>query len=211
MDLLYINKIPELNYENEVTKKIVLKIIHKLDKQQKEESRNTNFYNRSKIINFFSEAELLFKYHDIEKKGELDIKLFPKMARQLKQIYDIRDIKRFEKEMKTKKLSKMNLPMFLTLLKRKLFQTIDDDETFKKYFDVLDMNKNKKINLDQLKMYLGLVGDKISHEEINSFISYYVENNKKLIQNDLTLDDKNLPTEIGLTVYKDILTYFKNF
>ncbi|CRH03083.1 conserved Plasmodium protein, unknown function [Plasmodium relictum] len=210
MDSLYINKIPELNYEHEVTKKIVLKIINKLD-EQKDQSQNTNFYNRHKIINFFSEAELLFKYYDNEKKGELDIKLFPKMARQLKQIYDIRDIKKFEKEMKIKKINKMNLPMFLTLLKRKLFQTIDDDMVFNKNFDILDMNKNKKINLNQLRMYLSLVGDKISKEEFNSFISFYMENNKKLIENELTLDDKKLPTEIGPTYYKDILTYFKYF
>lgn len=94
-------------------------------------------------MKYFFEAELIFKYYDIGNSGKVDINAFPKMARSLKQIYDSKDIKKFEKEMKVKKITKMTLPIFLTLLKRKLFQVIDFEETFQKHFNILDMEKKK--------------------------------------------------------------------
>ncbi|KAI4840932.1 EF hand domain-containing protein [Plasmodium brasilianum] len=198
----------EFNYEYDITKKIVSKILNKLNKEQGISS-GTKDYNRSKIVKYFFEAELLFKYHDMNKSGELDIKLFPQMARQLKQIYDIRDIKKFEKEMQFKKINKMSLPMFLTLLKRRLFKTIDENETFQKYFHVLDMDKKNKIDVNKLKSFLSLIGDKVSAENFDFFFKYNITNNDKLKEEDIIMDDKNNPTEISADAYRDMLTYYK--
>ncbi|SCA48242.1 conserved Plasmodium protein, unknown function [Plasmodium ovale] len=203
----------ELKYENEITKKIVWKILNTVNEKEVL-SPDRAEYNRycfaNKIVNFFAEAELLFKYHDMNKSGELDIQLFPKMARQLKQIYDPRDITKFEKEMHIKKIKKMNLPIFLTLLKRRLFQVIDADSVFQKHFDILDMNKENKIELETLKTYLSLVGDKINLENFNFFLTYNITKNGMLKEGvDILLNDQKKPTHISLDAYREMLTFFK--
>ncbi|EAA17850.1 hypothetical protein [Plasmodium yoelii yoelii] len=166
---------------------------------------------KNKIVKYFSEAELLFKYYDVGRLGEVDINLFPKMARTLKQIYDWNDVKKFEKEMKIKKINKMTLPIFLTLLKRKLFQVIDFEETFQKHFNILDMEKKKKINIEKLKNFVGSIGDKISSENFDFFIKYNMENNDKIVKDNIIFNQNNNPTDIPFDVYKEVLTFYKSF
>ncbi|SBT30687.1 conserved Plasmodium protein, unknown function [Plasmodium ovale wallikeri] len=219
----------ELKYENEITKKIVWKILNTVNEKEvlsPDRAEYNRYFDlcriashehlsfpifRNKIVNFFAEAELLFKYHDMNKSGELDIQLFPQMARQLKQIYDPRDITKFKKEMHIKKIKKMNLPIFLTLLKRRLFQVIDADSVFQKHFEILDMNKENKIELETLKTYLSLVGDKINLENFNFFLNYNITKNGMLKEgvDDILLSDQKKPTHISLDAYREMLTLFK--
>lgn len=162
-------------------------------------------------MKYFFEAELIFKYYDIGNSGKVDINAFPKMARSLKQIYDSKDIKKFEKEMKVKKITKMTLPIFLTLLKRKLFQVIDFEETFQKHFNILDMEKKKNINIEKLKKFVGVIGDKISPENFDFFIKYNIQNNDKIAKDNIIFNKNNNPTDISFDVYKEILTFYKSF
>ncbi|VTZ66833.1 EF hand domain-containing protein, putative [Plasmodium chabaudi chabaudi] len=200
----------ELAYEHEVTKKIVYKIINNMNSKN-DVTLERMQHTRNKIVKYFFEAELLFKYYDIGKTGEIDVSLFPQMARTLKQIYDAEDIKRFEKEMGVKKINKMTLPIFLTLLKRKLFQVIDFDETFQKHFNILDMEKKKNINLEKLKGFVGSIGDKISPEQFDFFIKYNMKNNDKIIKDGIIFDKSNNPTNVPFDAYKEMLTFYKSF
>ncbi|GAW79114.1 hypothetical protein, conserved [Plasmodium gonderi] len=214
MDLAFYNNDKyKLNYENEVTNKIVRKILSSFEENKQGQSTNTYNYSRKKIVDYFFEAESLFTQYDIAKSGEIDIKLFPKMARQLKQIYDARDVQKFEKEMNIKKLYKMNLAMFLTLLKRKLFQAIDDDQTFDKHFNVLDVHKKNALDLNVLKTYLGLVGDKVSPEDFDFFIKFNKDGSVMSAKSEggSTSFDENLdPTlEINADQYRDMLTCYR--
>ncbi|KEG00677.1 conserved Plasmodium protein, unknown function [Plasmodium vinckei vinckei] len=200
----------ELAYENEVTKKIVYKILNNMNCKN-DMTLERMQHNRNKIVKYFFEAELLFKYYDIKKTGEIDISLFPPMARTLKQIYDAEDIKKFEKEMNVKKMNKMTLPIFLTLLKRKLFQVIDFDETFQKHFNILDMEKKQNINLERLKTFVGAIGDKLSPEQFDFFIKYNIKNNDKIIKDGIIFDKNNNPTNVPFDAYKEMLTFYKSF
>ncbi|CAD2096122.1 hypothetical protein YYG_04540 [Plasmodium vinckei petteri] len=200
----------ELEYEHEVTKKIVYKILNNMNSKN-DITLERMQHTRNKVVKYFLEAELLFKYYDIEKTGEIDISLFPPMARTLKQIYDAEDIKKFEKEMDVKKISKMTLPIFLTLLKRKLFQVIDFEETFQKHFNILDMEKKKNINLEKLKSFVGAIGDKISPEHFDFFIKYNMKNNDKIIKDGIIFDKNNNPTNVPFDAYKEMLTFYKSF
>ncbi|ETB60659.1 hypothetical protein YYC_02282 [Plasmodium yoelii 17X] len=204
------NNYDSMGYENEVTKKIVWKILNNMN-DQNDLTLERIQQTRNKIVKYFSEAELLFKYYDVGNLGEVDINLFPKMARTLKQIYDWNDVKKFEKEMKIKKINKMTLPIFLTLLKRKLFQVIDFEETFQKHFNILDMEKKKKINIEKLKNFVGSIGDKISSENFDFFIKYNMENNDKIVKDNIIFNQNNNPTDIPFDVYKEVLTFYKSF
>ncbi|CDU16099.1 EF hand domain-containing protein, putative [Plasmodium yoelii] len=204
------NNYDSMGYENEVTKKIVWKILNNMN-DQNDLTLERIQQTRNKIVKYFSEAELLFKYYDVGRLGEVDINLFPKMARTLKQIYDWNDVKKFEKEMKIKKINKMTLPIFLTLLKRKLFQVIDFEETFQKHFNILDMEKKKKINIEKLKNFVGSIGDKISSENFDFFIKYNMENNDKIVKDNIIFNQNNNPTDIPFDVYKEVLTFYKSF
>ncbi|ANQ05921.1 Uncharacterized protein PCOAH_00003240 [Plasmodium coatneyi] len=206
MDLaFYNNNKYTLNYQNEVTKKIVRKILNKLGENKQGESPGTVDYSRKKIVDYFAEAEQLFTLHDLSQSGELDINLFPQMARQLKQVYDAPEVRKFKKEMNIKKIQKMNLPMFLTLLKRKLFQVIDADETFDKHFNVLDMQKKNAVDLDVLRTYLGLVGDKVSPEDFDFFVKCNTEGDAVPPS-----DDPNGLLAITAKQYRDMLTCYQH-
>ncbi|EUD65293.1 hypothetical protein C922_04236 [Plasmodium inui San Antonio 1] len=208
MDLaFYNNNKYTLNYQNEVTKKIVRKILKGLCENKQGKSPGTVDYSRKKIVDYFAEAELLFTLHDLSQSGEVEIELFPQMARQLKQVYDAPQVWKFKKEMNVKKIHKMNLPMFLTLLKRKLFQVIDADETFDKHFNVLDMQKKNTVDLDVLRTYLGLVGDKISPEDFDFFVKYNTEGKRGAIP---PSDDPTRSLAITAGEYRDMLTCYQH-
>ncbi|KJP89195.1 hypothetical protein AK88_01073 [Plasmodium fragile] len=206
MDLaFYNNNKYTLNYQNEVTKKIVRKILNRLGENKQGESPGTVDYSRKKIVDYFAEAEVLFTLHDLSKSGEIDINLFPQMARQLKQVYDAPQVRKFKKEMDIKKIHKMNLPMFLTLLKRKLFQVIDTDDTFDKHFNVLDMQKKNSVDLEILRTYLGLVGDKVSPEDFDFFIKCSREGGALP-----PTDDPTPLLAITAKQYRDMLTSYQH-
>lgn len=210
MDSLQVNK-GKFPYEHEITKKIVSKILAQLETFIKENQEYAFLINKNKIINFFADAEILFRYYDITNSGELDIRLFPPMARALKQLYSVKDIRKFEKEIRVKKLHKMNLPIYLTLLKRKLFERVHREEMFDVHFNTLDMQHVGKVNLEQLKTFLKSVGDKVAPKQFDSFFSSWVENNEKLVKADYTVESNNSPKEIGKEAYKKLLTYYKTY
>ncbi|KNA02025.1 hypothetical protein PVNG_04139 [Plasmodium vivax North Korean] len=214
MDLaFYNNNKYTLNYQNEVTKKIVRKILNRLGENRQGESPGTADCSRKKIVDYFTEAELLFTLHDLSQSGEVDIMLFPQMARQLKQVYDAPQVRKFQKEMNIKQISKMNLPMFLTLLKRKLFQVIDEEGTFDKHFNVLDMQKKNAVDLDVLRTYLGLVGDKVSPEDFDFFVKCSTQGEGLLPGEGGALPPSGEPTRLlAITAkqYRDMLTCYQH-
>lgn len=168
------------------------------------------------MMKYFLDAQDIFVYHDVGKKGEVDITLFPKMARQLKQVYDIRDINNFKKEMKIKKIYKMDLQLFFTLLKRKILYSINnsnnnenDNSSFRQHYDILDMKKKQLLDVDELRTYLGLMGDKINPDDFNILLRYNLINNHRINKDDIVLDENKEIKNISFNAYVDMLTCYK--
>ncbi|KYO03707.1 hypothetical protein PGSY75_0106200 [Plasmodium gaboni] len=207
-----INGLNKYDHPNEAIKKMVDKIINKLNKTQKDSSERI-YYSRKEMMKYFVEAQVIFEYYDVEKKGEIDITLFPKMARQLKQVYDIRDINNFKKEMKIKKIDKMDLQLFFTLLKRKILHSINNNNnnnsSFRQHFDILDMQKKQLLDVDELRTYLGLMGDKINKDDFNLLLKHNLINNPRINKDDIVLDENKEIKNISFNAYLDMLTCYK--
>ncbi|SOV20504.1 conserved Plasmodium protein, unknown function [Plasmodium sp. DRC-Itaito] len=206
-----INGLNKYDHPNEAIKKMVDKIINKLNKTQKDSSERI-YYSRKEMMKYFVEAQVIFEYYDVEKKGEIDITLFPKMARQLKQVYDIRDINNFKKEMKIKKIDKMDLQLFFTLLKRKILHSINNNNnnsSFRQHFDILDMQKKQLLDVDELRTYLGLMGDKINKDDFNLLLKHNLINNPRINKDDIVLDENKEIKNISFNAYMDMLTCYK--
>ncbi|SPJ08153.1 conserved Plasmodium protein, unknown function [Plasmodium sp. DRC-Itaito] len=210
-----INGVNKYDKPNESIKKMVDKIINKLNKTQKDSSKRI-YYSRKEMMKYFLDAQDIFEYHDVGKKGEVDITLFPKMARQLKQVYDIRDINNFKKEMKMKKIDKMDLQLFFTLLKRKILHSTNnrnnnqnDNSSFRQHYDILDMQKKELLDVEELRTYLGLMGDKINKDDFNLLLEYNLINNPRINKDDIVIDENKEIKNISFNAYVDMLTCYK--